>query len=354
MSGGHRKTPVAAPDVATTGCSALISCLSLHRRATPSPPPSTRANVVGGAPPMRPAAEEYWRRVQQLEEEVRRLGKRINAAAAAAAGDHVTTAENKCSSVGVEEMVKLHDGGGYLHEIKQVVGMPWTRLALQVSQPAVAENAATASEVLDKMTETSADDLCKFLSKMMPIKDIAGRKNHHHHPNAGNVIRKSARLNSGDDFIKALLFKAMDHKMGILIQQGLKIQMASMSDSNSSMVAGSGEEKRQPATSPASRKDCMVYVVLIQVRDPDQGYASIGDPMIGLMEAVMEKKDGKVKLEMQGMHVAGIIFGGSRKTASNVCRGMIWSTAFCHCSYARNPNRVFKRFAISFVICTSV
>ncbi|KAF0905778.1 hypothetical protein E2562_008832 [Oryza meyeriana var. granulata] len=308
---GHNKPP--APAVATTGCSGLMSCLFLHRRA----PPPSRGNAPvrpgqDAAAATRASTEQYRRRVQLLEEEVRRLGMRL--AADAEHGSNTvngatTDTRDQVSSRGsatgnrfFSEMVKLEDGG-YLHEIKRVVGVPWERLALQVSPPVVAENAATASEVLDKMTETRAENLCKFLSKMMPIKDVAGRKD------PGNVVRRSARLNSGDDFFEALLFKAMD-KMEGLVQQGLKIQMASMVDSASATAAGDGE-RRQQAT--AASKDCMVYVVLIQVRDPKEGYAAIGDPMIGLMEAALEKKDGKVKLEVQGMDVAGILFSACRK-----------------------------------------
>uniref|UniRef100_J3N027 Uncharacterized protein n=2 Tax=Oryza brachyantha TaxID=4533 RepID=J3N027_ORYBR len=244
-------------------------------------------------------------------------------------------------------MVRLEDGG-YLHEINRVVGTPWARrrLALQVSQPVVAENAATASEVLDKMTETSAEDMCRFLAKTMPIKDIASRKH------TGDVVRRSARLNSGDDFLEALLFKAMD-KMEVLVQQGLKIQMTWTADSAASTSTGDGDRSPQAT---AATKDCMVCVVVIQVRDPTEGYAAIGDPMIGLMEATLEKRDGKVKLEMQGMHVAGILLvGASRKRTGNG-RAMIWSTFLrqcvgspngggggCRCSYVRNPDRVFRR-----------
>ncbi|XP_052168695.1 uncharacterized protein LOC127785299 [Oryza glaberrima] len=364
MPGGHNKQP--APPVATTGCSALASCLSFHRRA-PRPPPA-RANVVDGATAAttRASAEQYRRRVQFLEEEVRRLGSRLAEHGRSANGGAMATRDrvsSACSGIGataankrvtvgghggVREMVRL-EGGGYLHEIKRVVGMPWERLALQVSQPVVAENAATASEVLDKMTETSAENLCKLLSKMMPIKDIAGRKN------PGKVIRRSARLSSGDDFLEALLFMEMD-KMEGLVQQGLKIRMASTADSASSTAAGDDDgDRRHQAT-----KDSMVSVILIQVRDPEQGYAAIGDPMIGVMEASLEKKDGRVKLEMQGMHVAGILFGASSKGRSNG-RAMMWSACLgqckgshngrrgggagdvCQCGFVRNTNRVFRR-----------
>lgn len=100
-------------------------------------------------------------------------GRSVNGGAMAAR-DRVSSAcsgigaavANKCVSVGghggVQEMVRL-EGGGYLHEIKRVVGMPWERLALQVSQPVVAENAATASEV---------SYLDRYQDPWMPMKSI--------------------------------------------------------------------------------------------------------------------------------------------------------------------------------------
>ncbi|KAG8057740.1 hypothetical protein GUJ93_ZPchr0002g25070 [Zizania palustris] len=343
------------PAVASTGCSALMSCLSIHRRAPPPP----RGTVEGAA--LRPGqdaagsdnatAEQYWKRVQLLEEEVRRLGKRLGQGEAyRARSSHVPSGAmaKRCISVGhgasdVQEMVKL-EGGGYLHEIRRVTGVPWDSLSLQVSRPVVPENATSAPAVLDKMTETRAEELCEFLARMMPIEDIAGRKN------PGTVICRSARLNSGDDFLETLLFKAMD-KMERLVLEGLKIQMTSTA-ADSATTNGDGD-RRKEATAAGS-KDCMVYVVLIQVRDPKEGYVAIGDPMIGLMEAALESKDGKVKLEVQGVHVAGILFSTSRKRTIRG-RAAMWSAFFrhckgshdgggdgCRCSHGRSPNRAFQ------------
>ncbi|KAL5201122.1 hypothetical protein ABZP36_035476 [Zizania latifolia] len=345
----EKKPP--APAVASTGCSALMSCLSIHRRA---PPP--RGTIEDAAAGDNAAAEQYEKRVQLLEEEVRRLGKRLGQGEAyRARSSHVPSGAmaKRCISVGngpsdVQEMVKL-EGGGYLHEIRRVVGVPWERLSLQVSQPVVPENATSAPAVLDKMTETRAEELCKFLARMMPIEDIAGKKN------PGNVIRRSARLNSGDDFLETLLFKAMD-KMEGLVLEGLKIQMASTA-ADSATADGDGDRRKEATV---GSKDCMVYVVLIQVRDPKEGYAAIGDPMIMLMEAALERKGGKVKLEVQGVHVAGILSSTSRKRTSHG-RAVMWSAFFrhcmgshggggggdgngngCRCSHGRSPDRAFQ------------
>lgn len=203
-------------------------------------------------------------------------------------------------------------------------------------------------KVLDKMTMTKAENVCKILLKMMPMKDIAGRQN------PGETVLRTARLNSGDDFLEAVLFKAMD-KMEGLVLEGLKIQMASTTtDFTTTATVAAADRKREETT---VSKDCIVHVVLIQVRDPKEGYGAIGDPMIGLMEASLERKDGKVKLEMQELHIAGIIF--SNRTRGDG-RGMMWSASLrqckglynggggdgcdgCRYSYVRNPNRVFQR-----------
>lgn len=159
----HKKLP--APAVVSTGCSSIMCCLSLHRRA-PAPKPRTNdeaplrestSHADGGGDA---AAEQYWKRVQFLEEEIRRLGKwlgqeerlasgaecaRSNAKARDQESSSSTAATKRHSAGGVQEMVKLEDGS-YLHEIRRV-GRPWERLAMQVSQPVVPENAASASEV---------------------------------------------------------------------------------------------------------------------------------------------------------------------------------------------------------------
>ncbi|TVU10438.1 hypothetical protein EJB05_43967, partial [Eragrostis curvula] len=388
-----RKTKPPAPAVASTGCSSLMSCLSLHRRGPPQPTVHDDANCSGDA-------EQYWKRVRFLEEEIRRLSKWLgqeerpataagcvvgggakagekgggaaamcvrNGAKAteeadAAATERVvkrsakvkeesgstgTTAAactKRCVSVGLAGggvpgmMVKLEDGS-YLYEVSRV-GRPRERLAVQVSRPVIPENAKSASEVLDKMTAMRADDLCKFLMKMMPLKDIAGRQN------PGEPVRRPARLSSGDDLVDAIIVKAMGMMEG-LIQEGLKIQMASTATDIA--VAADERQRHEPVS-----KNCMVHVVLIQARDPKEWYRAIGDPMIGVIEASLERKDGKVKLEMQGMHVAGI---SSVKRKSSDGRCILWSASLrqckgphhggggggCRCYCVRNPDRVFQR-----------
>ncbi|XP_062199871.1 uncharacterized protein LOC133902279 [Phragmites australis] len=382
----RKKLPAPAPAVVSTGCSSLMSCLPLHRRG-PAANPRRRNDADGGGDAVA-AAEQYWKRVQFLEEEIRRLSKWVgqeerpapaaecvvrgsakateehgsaatnnervrNGAKAREEGGNatvaMTTSTKRCISVvhgagaGVEGIVRLEDGS-YLREVRRV-GRPWERLAVQVSRPVVPEDAASVAEVLDKMTAMRAEDLCKFLIQIMPLKDIAGQQN------PGDPVRRTARLSSGDDLVEALIFKSMDKLEGLVLE-GLKIQMASAAtDSGTAPAPVAADRQRHEAVS----KDCLVHVVLMQVRDPKERYGAIGDLMIGLIEESLESKDGKVKLEVQGMHVAGISFV-NRKLGVGRC--MMWSASLrrckgshngggggdcCRCNCVRNPNRVFQR-----------
>nr|CAB3454227.1 unnamed protein product [Digitaria exilis] len=366
----HKKPPAPAPAVASTACSSLMSCLSLQRRSGPPPPPAARvtddASPRGGGK----AEEKYWERVLLLEEEIRRLSMWFGheerpapraaeegvvraqpreeevGATAAFTGERATNGAKRCAAaagdhgVKVKDTVRLEDRS-YLREVTRV-GRPWHRLAVQVSRPVSPVDAASVSEVLDKMAAMRAEDLCKFLTQMMPLKDITGQKN------PGEPARRMTNLSSGDDLVEALVFRAMD-KLESLVLEGLKIQMASPATEPATTTAAGDRSRNEEVA-----KDCMVHVVLMQVRDPNEGYSSIGDPMIGLIEASLEKKDGVVKLEMLGLHVAGISFI-SRKPSDGRC--MLWSASLrqcrgsraaadgggCRCTCVRNPNRVFKR-----------
>ncbi|KAJ1290804.1 hypothetical protein BS78_02G271200 [Paspalum vaginatum] len=374
-----RKKPQApAPAVVSTGCSSLMSCLSLHRRG-PQQPAQRGDDALADTGDAAETAEKYWKRVQLLEEEIRRLSewldheerpapaatecvviggrtkdsKEVGSAGAAtecvgnggvkvreeggsASTGTTTTDAKRCvghGAGGVQEMVRLEDGS-YMREVRRV-GRMWERLAVQVSRPVVPKDAASASEVLDKMTAMRAEDLFELLVQTMPLKDIAGRQN------PGEPVRRTARLSSGDGLAEALVFKAMD-KLESLALEGLKIQMASPATDPATVAAATADRRRDS-------KDCIVYVVLMQARDPEEKYGAIGAPMVGLIEASLQRKDGAVKLEMQGLHVAGISFINGIPSDR---RCMMWSAHLrqckeshdgCRCTYVRNPNRAFQR-----------
>ncbi|KAK3129466.1 hypothetical protein QOZ80_6BG0480170 [Eleusine coracana subsp. coracana] len=342
-----------APPVASTGCSSLIKSWSCLRRRGPPQPRVDDGDANGGV-------EQCLNRVQSLEEEIRRLTSLLvqeertapiarGGVAGAESVRNVTVAKAKdkgrgeravrnsteakeekeertststsstyskrCVSVGAggveRNMVKLEDGSFLREVVSRRAG-----LSVQVSQPIIPVDAATASEVLDKMTAMSPDDLCKFLANMMPLKDIAGRQTP-----GGEPVRRPARLSSGNDLVEALVLKAMDR------MEGLMIQMATTSSDStgfSAMMCRNTEPEthfnflkkwdsaatgdRQQRHEPVDKDHCIVCVILIQVRDPKQRYDAIGDPMIGIIEASLEKMDDKVKVEIQGMQVCSEAF----------------------------------------------
>lgn len=162
----RNKPPAPAPAVASTGCSSLMSCLSLQRRGAPPAlprgsdaalPRGGGAGADGGK-----AAEKYWERVQLLEEEIRRLSKwldhderpapaaqtREEEGATAAVTECARNGAKRCAGAGdhgVQDMVRLEDRS-YLREVTRV-GRPWQRLAVQVSRPVAPVDAASVSEV---------------------------------------------------------------------------------------------------------------------------------------------------------------------------------------------------------------
>ncbi|KAK3132683.1 hypothetical protein QOZ80_6AG0526250 [Eleusine coracana subsp. coracana] len=370
-----KKKKQPAPPVASTGCSSLIKSWScLRRRGSPQP------RVEDGDANVEQCLQ--LKRVQSLEEEIRRLTNLLGQEERTAA-EHVTrggraegggvgnvtvakakeegrasrnsarskeeeertstgtdttssTCTKRCVSVGVVghgaggveriTMVKLEDGSFLREVISRRAVLPWERLAVQVSQPIIPVDAATASEVIDKMTAMRPDDLCKFLANMMPLKDIAGRQTP-----GGEPVRRPARLSSGKDLVEALVLKAMDRMEGLVMEGLMMIQMANTSSDSTgfnamcrnaeterrfnflkkwdSAVTGDRQQRHKPVD-----KDCIVCVILIQVRDPKQRYDAIGELMIGIIEASLEKIDDKVKVKIQGIHVAGIGFANRKSS----------------------------------------
>ncbi|XP_072968098.1 uncharacterized protein [Typha angustifolia] len=343
-SNRKRNTPSSA--VVSIGCSRIKSYLSLRRaipgpKPAPFPEPSLRNKAV--EPPRQEpalnstpaimippssfsdseaAAQAYWRRVTQLEQELQKLDKWLS----------TERRLTECIKGGTREehrkpLLRLADGS-YLHEIKRL-GRPWGRLVMQISPPTIAENASTASEVIRGMMSMKMEDLCKCLMESMPMRDITGQRR-------DEITGKPVLQGSEDGFMEAILLAAME-KMEGLVLEGLRIQMGSSRQGNNG-IEKRGREKE-------TTDDCVVVVVLIQVRDPKEDFGATGELMIGIIEASAADMEG-TRFNIRGVHVAGLSFTRKRIDGKDFlwsaslqgCRG---SHTSCCWQYVRNPDRVF-------------
>ncbi|KAG6488471.1 hypothetical protein ZIOFF_049714 [Zingiber officinale] len=339
----HSKNEKPAAAVASTGC--FRCCFSL-RRPTASPShrsilnPSSSSSSSNPAKP-RPAplsslfrdgeaaAHAYWHRAKQLEQEIQNLNQRL-------AVEFRLAESLKNSAVREEDhhqMLRLQDGS-YLRKIKKL-GRPWGSLVMQVSTPMVAENAVTVEEVLSGMASCKREEVCKYLEESMPLQDVSPHR-------SGEIRGKKVAEGSEDDFMEALLLSAID-KMESLAVEGLRIQMGTGGGGNE--VA----EEENPEKAAMANEDRVVLVVLIQIRDPKESYEAVGELMIGLIESDAGEAAAGKKLELQGIHIAGM-----KCTTAAVADGRdyIWSTSIKGCKglhkscclhLVRNPNRFFAR-----------
>ncbi|CAL9052305.1 unnamed protein product [Musa banksii] len=338
-SSSHRRHNP-SPALVSTGCSRFKSYLSLCR-----PPPAHRQPPSLDAHPQPPArepslcgdgetaAQAYWRRVRLLEQELRKLDmwlsteKRLTVCLK---NSPAVKAEN-----GRAEMARLADGS-YLHEIRRI-GRPWGSLVMQVSTPLIEENATTAAEVIQflllqieqvvcGMASLRRGDLWKCLHESMSMSNLSGHQQ-------GQIKGKKVIMGSEDHFVEAVLLDSMENMEGLALE-GLRIQMGT-----SGGRAGEVAEKKGEA---ATRKDGMVLVMMIQMRDPKENYEAVGEPMIGFIEAAAV---GSRRFDVQGVQVAGM-----KPSMRAGCdgRGFIWSASLrgcersssgCCLQYVRHPNR---------------
>ncbi|CAD5175371.1 unnamed protein product [Musa acuminata subsp. malaccensis] len=330
-SSSHRRHNP-SPALVSTGCSRFKSYLSLCR-----PPPAHRQPPSLDAHPQPPArepslcgdgetaAQAYWRRARRLEQELRKLDmwlsteKRLTVCLK---NSPAVKAEN-----GRAEMARLADGS-YLHEIRRI-GRPWGSLVMQVSTPLIEENATTAAEieqVVCGMASLRRGDLWKCLHESMSMSNLSGHQQ-------GQIKGKKVIMGSEDHFVEAVLLDSMENMEGLALE-GLRIQMGT-----SGGRAGEVAEKKGKA---ATRKDGMVLVMMIQMRDPKENYEAVGEPMIGFIEAAAV---GSRRFDVQGVLVAGM-----KPSMRAGCdgRGFIWSASLkgcersssgCCLQYVRHPNR---------------
>lgn len=188
-------------------------------------------------------------------------------------------------------------------------------------------------QVLRGMASCKREEVCKYLEESMSLQDVSPHR-------SGEIRGKKVAEGSEDDFMEALLLSAID-KLESLAMEGLRIQMGNGASGNE--VAEENTDKGAIAN-----KNHVVLVVLIQIRDPKESYEAVGEPMIGLLESAAEEVAAGKRLELQGIHVAGM----KCTTAAADVRDYIWSTSLKGCkelhkSYCvhlvRNPNRFFAQ-----------
>ncbi|URE18704.1 hypothetical protein MUK42_10488 [Musa troglodytarum] len=326
-NGSYRKQNP-SPAVVSAGCLRFKSYLSLCRlpshRQPPSLPPAPLPQPTCGpsaAPDGEAAAQAYWRRARELEQELRKLDAWLSTEKGQTEcpkNTTVMTVEN-----GHTEMTRLSDGS-YLHEIKKP-GRPWGRLAMQVSAPLIAENATAAAEVIRGMASLRRGELCECLHESMPMSNLSGR-------HTGEIKGKRVVTGAEEHFVEAVLLGSVEKMEGLALE-GLRIQMGGGGRAAAEVV-----EKKAEAGS----KERMVLVMLVQVRDPRENYEAVGEAMIGLIEASAAGEGGSSRLDVQGLHVAGMKSVQARSEG----RDLIWSTSLrgckgCCLQYVRNPDRFF-------------
>ena len=138
---------------------------------------------------------------------------------------------------------------------------------------------------------------------------------------------------SEDGFMEAILLDAME-KMEGLVLEGLRIQMGSSSKAINIKESKGKERSRQ----------CLVLLMLIQVRDPMEDNGAVGEFMIGLIEASAAEVSSR-RFHIHGIHIAGIkrmrrtngkdfIWSASAERCKRTCNSCCWQ-------HVRNPDNVF-------------
>ncbi|XP_026656598.1 uncharacterized protein LOC113461173 [Phoenix dactylifera] len=329
------------PVVAPIGCSKIKSFLSLcrslsHPQPCPQPKPSlqvisqkeTTSNSISAplitnfSGDREAAVLAYWRRARELEQELRRIDKWLDMEKRQR--EHLHSMTGKAQEYLGTELMKLSDGS-YLHEIKRL-GRPWGRLVMQFSVPAIAENATTATEVLCRMASMKVEDLLNSLFESMPMANITGCR-------TGERKGKPVLVGPENGFLEAILLDAME-KMEGLVLEGLRIQMGPSIKAN---VKGSkGKE---------ISRQCLILLMLIQVRDPKEDNGAVGEFMIGLIEASAAEVSGR-RFHIHGVHIAGMKY--MKRTSG---KDFIWSVSAERCKgncnsccwHVRNPDIVFAQ-----------
>ncbi|KAJ3688771.1 hypothetical protein LUZ61_017935 [Rhynchospora tenuis] len=299
-------------------------------QSTPPPPPLPDQSPLTAARVS--LSPDLKKRLRDLERDIDRLKARIIREKPPA--KRWLSGEDK-EGAG-PAMVRFRDGS-FLHETAKV-GKPWERLCMHVSLPTVAEDATTAAEVLQRMTTIKMDDLCRCLMSLMPMIDITGLKL------TGSASQPYHASTELDFLIESILFDSLK-MFEELVLEGLKIQMGTTrSSANSTKAAAvAGTDLEAASSESTASRDWVVLVVLIQVRDPKEDLGSVGELMIGLIEAQLGE-NGALQFSIEGVHVAGLNLGRHKIDG----RDFMWSASWKCCGgsdgsglITRNPDRLF-------------
>lgn len=188
------------------------------------------------------------------------------------------------------------------------------------------------------MTKMKIDDLCKCLMSLMPMADITGLEF------TGPASQPYHPDNELQFLIESILFDSIK-KLEELVMEGLKIQMGGTRRSQNYTEADplAGMDLDATASRPTAGSDRVVMVALIQVRDPKEDFGSVGELMIGLIEAQLGE-NGALQFSIEGVHVAGLNLARNKIAG----RDFMWSASLKCCGgsdgsgvITRNPDCLF-------------
>ncbi|XP_078178913.1 uncharacterized protein LOC144573099 [Carex rostrata] len=293
-----------------------------------------RTHKLPNPPPLPPnhLSPDYNKRLRELERDINSLKARI------IAQKHHSIPTNRRLINGDDKdgdeappATRFSDGS-FLHEITSI-GKPWDRLCIHVSLPTVAEEASTAAEVLQRMTTMKIADLCQCLMSLMPMANITGLKS------TAPAIQPFHPETDLDFLIEAILFDSVK-KFKELVLEGLKIQLMGVTgraENYTEAIAVASTDLEARASRSTDRSDCIVLVVLIQVRDPKEEFGSVGELMIGLIEAQLGE-NGTLQFSIQGVHVAGLNLARNKIAG----RDFLWSASLKCCGGSDGLEIVFR------------
>ncbi|KAK9275256.1 hypothetical protein L1049_022518 [Liquidambar formosana] len=277
------------------------------------------------------AAQMYWERVRRLELELIQLDEWLDNEKKL-----IDSLNNKnetySAKFGIEkpgkhcgrtELTKLVEGGYLRNFYVSAWDMaPGRNLAMQVSASAVipADTGSTMSQVLNQMALMGRDNLIHWLLESMPMYDISSKKI--------NVQCKTSCSEEG--FLEAIFLSAIE-KLESQVIEALQIQMSGKETVKNRKTWKERDDGRA--------EECVIQVMLVQVRDPENGYEAVGEIMIAFIEAFVADME-ESRFFIKGVHVAGISTGRDEDGRGE----FLWcvSSKSCEGSYSGSSPRYVR------------